>query len=74
MEIYQNPELMPEQRAKDLLSKMSLDEKMAQVNCLFPYGDNWDVIEKDMKYGIGQVSTLAVREIESLEEAAEWQR
>lgn len=74
MERYQNPALTPQERAKDLLGKMSLDEKMGQVNCLFPYGDNWDVVEEDMKYGIGQVSTLDVREIKSLDEAAEWQR
>ena len=74
MEKYENPALTPAERAKDLLSKMSLDEKMAQVNCLFPYGDNWDAVEKDMKYGIGQVSTLDVREITSLDAAAAWQR
>ncbi len=67
-------ELSPRQRAQDLLEQMSLDEKMAQVNCLFPYGDNQAFIEQDMEYGIGQVSTLTVREIESLEEAADWQR
>lgn len=74
MEKYQNPELTPQERACDLLGKMSLDEKMGQVNCLFPFGDNWDVVEKDMKHGIGQVSTLEVREIKSLDEAAAWQR
>lgn len=74
MEKYENPALTPEERAQDLLNKMSLDEKMAQVNCLFPYGDNWDTVENDMKYGIGQVSTLDVREITSLDEAAAWQR
>ena len=73
MEKYQNPELTPQERACDLLGKMSLDEKMAQVNCLFPFGDNGDIVEKDMKYGIGQVSTLEVREIKSLDEAAAWQ-
>ncbi len=73
-ERYKNPALTPKERAEDLLGRMSLDEKMGQVNCLFPYGDNWELIEKDMKHGIGQVSTLEVREIKSLEEAAAWQR
>lgn len=74
MEKYQNTALSPRERAEDLLGRMSLDEKMGQVNCLFPYGDNWDVVEKDMEHGIGQVSTLDVRVIKSLDEAAAWQR
>lgn len=74
MENYMNPALSPEERAKDLLARMDLDEKMGQVNCLFPFGNNQDVVEEDMKYGIGQVSTLDVREIKSLDEAAAWQR
>lgn len=74
MEKYLNTELSPEERAKDLLAKMSLDEKMGQVNCIFPLKGNQDVVENEMRHGIGQVSTLAVREIESLEEAGAWQR
>ena len=73
MEKYMNVGLSPKERAQDLLSKMSIDEKMGQVNCLFPYGDNWAQVEEDAKYGIGQVSTLDVREIKSLDEAAAWQ-
>lgn len=74
VEKYKDASLLPEERAEDLLARMSLDEKMGQVNCLFPYGDNWDVVEKDMEHGIGQVSTLDVRVIKSLDEAAAWQR
>lgn len=74
MEKYLNPSLEPKERAKDLLGKMNLDEKMGQVNCLFPFDNNWDTVEADMKYGIGQVSTLDMRQIKSLEEAAAWQR
>ena len=74
MEQYKDASLSPKERAEDLLGRMSLEEKMGQVNCLFPYGDNWDTVERDMEYGIGQVSTLDVREIKSLEEAAAWQR
>lgn len=74
MEKYKNVSLSPRERAEDLLGRMSLDEKMGQVNCLFPYGDNWDIVERDMEYGIGQVSTLDVREIKSLDEVAAWQR
>lgn len=71
MEKYLDTTLSPEERAKDLLGKLSLDEKMAQINCFF--GEHGD-IEKDAAYGIGQVSTLEMRQITSLEEAAEWQR
>lgn len=74
MEKYRDSSLAPKERAQDLLSRMSLEEKMGQVNCLFPYGENWDVVEKDMEHGIGQVSTLDMRVIKSLEEAAAWQR
>ena len=74
MEKYLNSVLSPKERAEDLLRKMSLEEKMAQVNCLFPWGDNWENLKKSAKHGIGQVSTLEVREIQTLEEAARWQR
>lgn len=74
MEKYMDTYLSYKERAEDLLSKMSLDEKMAQVNCLFPYGGNQEEVQKQVKHGIGQVSTLEVREIESLEEVAAWQR
>lgn len=50
---------------------MSLEEKMGQVRCFF--GGNDDAY-KDAPYGIGQVSTLEMRNITSLEEAAKWQR
>lgn len=74
MEKYMDPALTPQERAEDLLSKMSLDEKMGQVNCLFPLGDNYGALSEQAKHGIGQVSCLDVREIESLEEVSEWQR
>ncbi len=71
MEKYLNTALQPKERALDLLSKMSLDEKMAQVNCLFPYEESWEELASNIDHGIGQVITLKVREIESLKEAAE---
>ena len=65
------------ERAELLLAELSLDEKMAQVNGVFPF----DRVAQDMAeisartpYGIGTVSTLEVRRIRSLEEAAAWQR
>lgn len=71
MEKYLDQNLSPDERAKDLLEKMSLEEKMGQVRCFF--GGNDDAY-KDAPYGIGQVSTLEMRNITSLEEAAKWQR
>ena len=32
---YQNPKLSPEERAEDLLSRMTLDEKVAQLQCMW---------------------------------------
>lgn len=74
MEKYLDQTLTPCERAENLLKRMSLEEKMAQVNCLFPWGDRWDLLEKMAEHGIGQVSTLEVREIRTLEEAAQWQQ
>lgn len=67
----------PEERAKLLLAELSLDEKMAQVRCIFPFGESYTDMGKisaDTPLGIGEVSTLEMRRITSLEEAARWQR
>lgn len=74
MEKYLNVDLTPQERAADLLSRLSLEEKMGQVNCLFPRRDNWEELAQQAKYGIGQVSTLNIRKLKSLDEAAAWQR
>lgn len=74
MEKYLNVNLTPQERAADLLSRLSLEEKMGQVNCLFPRRDNWEELAQQAKYGIGQVSTLNIRKLKSLDEAAAWQR
>ena len=34
---YKDSALAPEERASLLLKEMNLDEKMAQVNCVFPF-------------------------------------
>ena len=41
MEKYLDVTLSPKERAKDLLGKLSLEEKMAQINCFF--GDHGDI-------------------------------
>lgn len=67
----------PAERAQALLEEMTLDEKMAQLGCIFPFGDSYDDMEQqalEMPYGIGQVSTLEMRRIKTLEDAVVWQR
>lgn len=75
--LYQDKTLSPEQRAQALLEELSLPEKMAQVRGIFPFGpgwDDWDAISRQTKYGIGQVSTLQMREFHTKEECCAWQR
>ena len=67
----------PQERAAALLAELSIDEKMAQVNCIFPFGEIYEDMEKISEgtpLGIGEVSTLEMRRIETLEGAAQWQR
>lgn len=75
--IYKNSGYAPEKRAKALLEKMTLEEKMAQVSCVFPFGEqyrDYELISEKTPFGIGEVSTLEMRRMESLEEAGAWQR
>ena len=77
LRLWTNEALSPEERAEALLRDLSLDEKMAQVGCVFPFGklaQDMDWISSQALYGIGQVSTLELRRIETLEECAAWQR
>lgn len=74
---YKDTSLTPEERAELLLAELSLDEKMTQVNCIFPFDRNaadYDWIREQVPAGIGEVSTLEMRRIKTLDEAAEWQR
>lgn len=74
---YMDLKLQPEERAQTLLEQLSLDEKMAQLNCIFPFGESYsdmEAIKDKTKYGMGQVSTLEMRRMKSLEEVAAWQR
>lgn len=74
---FMDPALRPEERAKALLSEMSLEEKMGQVSCVFPFDAvcfDFDYISENTKQGIGEVSTLEMRRMETLEKAAQWQR
>jgi beta-glucosidase len=69
--------LAPEERAELLLQELTLDEKMAQVNCVFPFDKTYqdmDWLSTQTPFGIGEVSTLEMRRLETLEAAADWQR
>ena len=75
--VYCDPSRSPEERAQALLQELTLDEKLAQVNCVFPYNGverDLDWISARVPYGIGEVSTLEVRSMHTLHEAADWQR
>lgn len=74
---YHNRQLPPENRARLLLQELTLDEKMAQINCVFPFDtvyQDMDWISARTRLGIGEVSTLEMRRIETLEAATNWQR
>lgn len=74
---WHNTELVPDERARLLLREMTLDEKMAQINCVFPFDTTYqdmDWIAAQTPFGIGEVSTLEMRRLETLEAAAGWQR
>ena len=75
--IYLDPARSPKERAQDLLKELSLEEKLAQLNCIFPLGDEYGDAKTwcdEMPWGAGEVSTLEMRRIQTLEEAAAWQR
>ncbi len=70
MEDYLDKTLSPKHRALDLLSKMSIEERMAQINGVwYNHGD----IKEATKHGIGQVSTLEFRNIDDLQKLAQEQ-
>jgi len=74
---YKNHQLPPELRAELLLKELPLDEKMAQVCSLVPFGPEYldfDGMRQKIPYGIGEVGALELRCCETLEEAAAWQR
>ena len=73
MNEYLDTTLTPRQRAELLLQEMSLEEKMAQVTGVFAKQGKEDRLEAFLSHGIGQVSTLEFRAIDSLEEISAWQ-
>lgn len=71
---YMNDTLNARERAKLLLSELSLDEKISQLTCVFAIKGREAEMAPFLQNGIGQISTLEFRQCESLEEAAAWQR
>ena len=74
MKRYMDTSLSCEERAADLLSQMSVEEKLAQLNCIFGVPGREAEMREDAARGVGHVSLLEMRRINTLEEAAQWQR
>ena len=51
---YRNPNLSVDERVADLLKRMTLEEKVAQLICIWPRGR--DLKPEEMKHGLGQVA------------------
>lgn len=66
---YKNPNLSPEKRTEDLIKRMTLEEKIAQMLCIWEdkktifYDDNGNFslekIREHLKNGIGQIARLS---------------
>lgn len=75
MENYMNTALSPEQRAQDLLRRLSLEEKMAQLTCTFPRGKgDFEGVKCHAPFGIGELSALEMRTLQTSEDCAAMQR
>lgn len=71
LEKYLDASASPEERAEDLLGKMSLEEKMAQLSGVFARGmESLRDAEPMITLGIGQVSALEMRMEKTTEECA----
>ena len=75
MEKYLNPACSPEERAEDLLAKMSLKEKMGQVVGFWPKGlGETDELRAAYPDGVGNISCVEMRSLTSFEEVVRFQR
>ena len=74
MEKYLDKTLPAKERAQDLLAKMSPEEKLAQVQCVLVPRAKMDLAGAYLKNGIGEISTLDVRNITDRHEATAFQR
>ncbi|MGN1021852.1 MAG: glycoside hydrolase family 3 N-terminal domain-containing protein [Aristaeellaceae bacterium] len=69
---YRNPALSARRRAELLLSQLTLEEKVAQLTCIWAGKENDEAADL-LRHGIGQVSTLNFRMGEDIGEIARWQ-
>lgn len=53
---YLNPQYSPRERALDLLSRMDLEEKLAQLQCCMPAMTQPGQVAQEFPYGVGQVA------------------
>ena len=72
-ERYRDPKASPEERARDLLRRMSIEEKLAQLCTVMPREEDAGSLDKEIACGIGQISTLHVREMRTMEQVIRWQ-
>ena len=71
MDRYLDAALSPEERARDLLARMDLNEKFAQLQCWSMMdGFMGKPVEKSFPHGVGQVSCLAVTMMQDRQEVA----
>ncbi|MFA9376370.1 MAG: glycoside hydrolase family 3 N-terminal domain-containing protein [Lachnotalea sp.] len=72
---YLDTSLSPETRAKALLQVMCIEEKMGQLVCYFPRKlSEHEELDNNYPHGVGQVSCLEMRALDTLEEASKFQR
>ncbi|MDO3411919.1 glycoside hydrolase family 3 N-terminal domain-containing protein [Saccharibacillus sp. CPCC 101409] len=64
---YLNPSLSAEQRADDLLRRMSLEEKMGQIVGYMPEKGSFELLEKNYPHGVGEVAMLFAGELDNKE-------
>lgn len=73
MKDYLDRTCPPEKRAKSLLSEMSIEEKAAQLVGYMPMiPGRYEELEQ-YPMGVGQISTLALRGIQTMEQAIQYQ-
>lgn len=70
MEKYLDKSMSPKERAEDLLAKMTPEEKLAQTQCVLVPEAKVDLAKGFLTAGIGEISTLDVRNIEDRHRAA----
>lgn len=67
---YKDASLPIEERVEDLMSRMSIQQKIDQISCLFTSGEGIPDFEKLIPEGIGNVGAMSVAD--SVEEIAEY--